>query len=105
MAQFDAYPNPRAAQRAAFPYFVELQSDQLDHYSARLVMPLARAPAEVEALPRRLAQRVTVAGERLFPAPHLMAALPRGALQHPVANLRGDAAALLDALDAVVSGV
>ena len=43
MAQFDAYDNPSAGQREAFPYFVVLQSDQLNHYSTRLVMPLARA--------------------------------------------------------------
>ena len=105
MAQFDAYANPSAGQREAFPYFVVLQSDQLDHYSTRLVMPLARAPAQVPELPRRLSQPVSLLGERLYPAPHLVAALPRTLLKRPVGSLRGDAAALIDALDAVVSGV
>ncbi len=105
MAQFDAYDNPSAGQREAFPYFVVLQSDQLDHYSTRLVMPLARAPARVTELPRRLSQPVLLLGERLYPVPHLVAALPRALLKRPVGSLRGDAAALIDALDAVASGV
>lgn len=105
MAQFDAYENPSAAQREAFPYFVVLQSDQLDHYSTRLAMPLARTSAGAAHMPRRLSQVVTVRGERLYLAPHLVAALPRAVLRRPVGSLRGDAAALIDALDAVISGV
>ena len=105
MAQFDAYDNPSAGQREAFPYFVVLQSDQLNHYSTRLVMPLARAPSPLPDLPRRLSQPVTLLGERLFPVPHLVAALPSKLLKRPVGSLRADAVALVDALDAVVSGV
>ncbi len=105
MAQFDAYENPSVAQREAFPYFVVLQSDQLDHFSTRLAMPLTRAPSPAAHTPKRLAQAVTVRGERLYLAPHLVAALPRNLLRRPVASLRGEAAALVDALDAVISGV
>ena len=79
MAQYDVYPNPTAAQREAFPYFVVLQSDQLAQFSTRLVMPLARAPVPAGVLPRRLSQTVQVAGERLMLAPQLCAALPERA--------------------------
>lgn len=106
MAQFDVYPNPSVPQREAFPYFVVLQSDQLSHFSTRLAMPLSRvsmAPTVVP--PRRLAQAVVVGGERLYPAPHLVAALPRAVLREPVQSLRTEAGVLVDALDAVVSGV
>ncbi|MFN7726909.1 MAG: CcdB family protein [Rubrivivax sp.] len=105
MAQFDVFENPNAAQRASFPYFVVLQSDQLDHFRTRLVMPLARLAAPPLEAPRRLAQTVQVRGERLHLAPHLTAALPTAALKQAVHSLRADAAVLVDALDAVVSGV
>lgn len=105
MAQFDVYDNPSAPQRAAFPYYVVLQSDQLDRVSTRLVMPLARAPAPPASAPRRLTQAVTVGSERLFLAPHLVAALPNRLLRHSVASLKQEAAVIIDALDAVVSGV
>ncbi len=105
MPQYDVYPNPTAAQRDAFPYFVVMQSDQLSLYSTRLVMPLARAALPAGALPRRLSQSVEVDGERLLLAPQLCAALPVRLLRKPVASLRASAAALTDALDAVISGV
>ena len=105
VAQYDVYPNPTPAQREAFPYFVVLQSDQLAQFSTRLVMPLARAAVPLGALPRRLSQAVEVGGERLLLAPQLCAALPERLLRKPVASLRTQAAALVDALDAVVSGV
>lgn len=105
MSQFDAYENPTIAQREAFPYFVVLQSDQLDQYSTRLVMPLARSAVQPAALPRRLSQTVEVRGERLYLAPHLCATLPQRVLKRPVVSLRADARSFVDALDAVVSGV
>jgi toxin CcdB len=105
VAQYDAYDNPSASQREAFPYFVQLQNDQLADFSTRLVMPLARLPAAPADLPRRLAQPVQVRGERLYPAAHLCAAVPARLLRRPVATLVGQAGVFVDALDAVVSGV
>ena len=106
MSQFDVFENPNRAQRAGFPYLVVLQSDQLDHFSTRLVMPLVRMPNPPAMLPRRLAQTVRVAGEALHLAPHLSASLPeRLLLRHPVASLRSQSDTLREALDAVISGV
>lgn len=105
MAQFDAFDNPNAAQREAYPYVVVLQSDLLDSYSTRLAMPLVRGPGPARRLPHRLAETVVVSGERLFLAAHLCAAVPARLLRRPVESLRDQSAAIRDALDAVVSGV
>jgi toxin CcdB len=105
MAQYDVYENPTPAQRSAFPYFVVMQSDQLSHFSTRLVMPLARSKPPRGTVPRRLAQTVLVDGEALLMSPQLCAALPERLLRRPVASLRASAAVLTDALDAVISGV
>jgi len=105
MAQYDVFPNPSAAQREAYPYFVALQSDLLQPFSTRLAMPLSRSRLEASELPRRLTQTVQVAGEQLRLAPHLCTALPERLLRAPVASLRAQSHLLLDALDAVVSGV
>jgi toxin CcdB len=104
-AQFDVFENPNRVQREGFPYLVVIQSDQLDHYSTRLVMPLARLAKVPSVLPRRLTQTVRVAGEALHPAAHLSAPLPHRILARPVASLATQADILRDALDAVVSGV
>ena len=105
MAQFDVYPNPTAAMREAYPYFVVLQSDLLQPFSTRLAMPLSRSRVETSPLPRRLAQTVQVGGEQLRLAPHLCTALPERLLKGPVASLRAQSHLFVDALDAVVSGV
>lgn len=105
ISQFDVFENPSHAQRPGFPYLVVMQSDQLDHYSTRFVMPLARLATVPAVLPRRLTQTVRVAGESLHPAAHLSAPLPRQALVNPVDSLRTQADVLRDALDAVISGV
>ena len=105
MAQFDAFANPNVGQRVAFPFVVVMQSDQLRHHSTRFVMPLARLPRAPADAPRRLALTVEVNGERLYLAPHLSAALPAGLLKAPVVSLKREADVLIDALDAMVSGV
>lgn len=105
VAQYDVHANPNVAQRPAFPFVVEMQSDQLAQHTTRLVMPLARLPRPPVAQPRRLSQAVTVEGEALYPAAHLCGALPARVLRQPVGNLRPQSHSLVDALDAVVSGL
>ena len=105
MKQFDVYTNRTAAQRDAFPYFVVLQSDQLSQFSTRLVMPLARVTLPLGVLPRHLLQTVEVAGEKLFLAPLLSAALPEQLLRKPVQSLKQSATVFAESLDAVISGV
>ena len=105
MAQFDVFENPDRAQREGFPYLVVMQSDQLDHFSTRFVMPLIRMANPPAMLPRRLTQTVKVGGEALHLAPHLSASVPERQLRRPVASLRSQADMLRDALVAVISGV
>ena len=105
MAQFDVFEDPNRVQREGFPYLVVMQSDQLDHYSTRLVMPLTRMVNPPTVLPRRLTQTVKVDGEAMQPAAHLSASVLERLLRDPVVSLRSQAEALRDALDAVRSGV
>jgi toxin CcdB len=105
MAPFDVYANPTAASRDGYPYLVVLQSDQLDHLSMRLVMPLQRLGCAPVAMPGRLAQMVLIAGETLRPAAHQCAAMPARWLRKPIATLTAEQATLRDVIDAAVSGV
>jgi toxin CcdB len=50
-------------------------------------------------------QTVDVNGETLYLAAHQCAAVPAKLLKKPVASVAVQAAAVIDALDAVVSGV
>jgi len=105
MAQFDVYANPTAASRDGYPYLVVLQSDQLDHLSTRLVMPLQRLERSHGDMPRRLAQWVSIAGEALHPAAHQCVAMPARLLRKPVASLVAEQGTLRDVIEAVISGV
>jgi toxin CcdB len=105
MRQFEAFANPNVAQRPAFPYVVVMQSGQLQHHSTRLVMPLARLPRAPESAPRRLSSAVSIAGETLYPAAHLCGALPARLLRQSAGLLREQSHVLVDALDAVISGI
>lgn len=103
MAQYDVYPNPTPG--TGFPFLVDLQSPQLDRLPTRLVMPLQRLSRAPEGLPRRLVRPVNIMGEDLYLAAHQCAALPARGLRRRVATLAAQSALVLDALDAVVSGV
>ena len=105
MAQWDVYTNPSPVARALIPYVVVLQSDLLDVLPTRLVAPLSRSTVAAPLLPRRLAPRFDVAGETLTFKPHEAGTLPARLLSKTVGSLRHEAHRLIDALDAVTSGV
>jgi len=105
MPQWDVYLNPVTRAREQIPYLVVLQSDLLDALPTRLVVPLSRSQVVSAGLPQRLAPNFEVAGERLVLKPHEAGTLPARALGAAVASLRSEAHRIVDALDAVVSGV
>jgi toxin CcdB len=104
MAQWDVYPNPVAASRERIPYLVVVQSDLLDMLPTRLVAPLSRTEVE-RGWPRRMAPTFEVAGETLRLKPHETGVVTARALRQPVGNLRPQSHLIIDALDAVVSGL
>jgi toxin CcdB len=105
MAQWDVYANPVARARDEIPYLVVLQSDLLDALPTRLVAPLSRSLVAGPRLPQRLAPQFDVAGERLALKAHEAGTLFARGLGRPVASLRAESHRIVDALDAVVSGV
>ncbi|MFO1287165.1 MAG: CcdB family protein [Rubrivivax sp.] len=59
----------------------------------------------MEGLPRRLAQTMIIDGEAFYLAAQQCAPLPANLLHRPVASVADQRAAVIDALDAVISGV
>lgn len=105
MAQWDVYPNPVVRAREELPYLVVLQSDLLNTLPTRLVAPLSRSTVDARALPTRLAPAFEVEGQRMVLKAHEAGTILARALGHPVASLRTESYRLIDALDAVISGV
>ena len=57
------------------------------------------------SFPTGLSQPIEIKGERLYPSAHFVAAILANLLKKPVTTVSADRAVILDALDAVVSGV
>ena len=105
MAQWDVYANPVARAQDEIPYLVVVQSDLLSALPTRVVVPLSRSAVRARGLPDRMAPRVEVVGETLVPKPHEAGPIAARALGRPVGNLKAASFVIIDALDAVISGV
>ena len=104
MAQYDVFANPSSSAATGIPYVVVIQSDLLDALATRLTMPLAVLDY-MGKVPTALCPVVTVKGQRLHALAHYAAPLPTKLLRRPVDNVAAQAAALVSALDTVLSGI
>jgi toxin CcdB len=105
MAQWDVHANPLARSKDDIPYLVVVQSDLLDRLPTRLVLPLSRSLPTGPGMPERLAPLFDLAGEALRLKPQEAGTLPARALGPAVGSLREQSHRIVDALDAVISGI
>ena len=105
MAQWDVYANSSAASRGEVPYFVDVQSDLLRGVPTRFVMPLMRPGRSLSGLPSRMSPQFEIEGVKLLLVPQEAGPLDSRRLKRPVASLRTESHRIVDALDAVISGV
>lgn len=105
VAQWDVYANPNPGSRVEVPYLVDVQSDLLRAVPTRLVVPLAPPRRRLSGGPQRMSPVFLVQDLQLLLVPQEAGPVDARVLRQPVANLRPDAHRIIDALDAVVSGV
>ncbi len=105
MAQWDVHANPQARSKDDIPYLVVVQSDLLDRLPTRLVLPLSRSLPTGAGMPERLAPLFDLAGEALRLKPQEAGTVPARALGPVVASLRDQSHRIVDAIDAVISGI
>lgn len=104
MAQYDVFANPSSSAANGIPYVVVIQSDLLDALATRLTVPLAQIDKATK-VPAALCPVIVVKGKRLYALAHYAAPLPARLLRRPVDNVAAQAAALVSAVDAVLSGI
>jgi toxin CcdB len=105
MAQFDVYRNPNAATRARVAYLLDVQSDLLEPLATRIVVPLCK-PEVLSGKPaERLNPAFEVEGRKLLMLTPELAGVSRKALGERVANLAAERAAIIAALDLVLTGI
>lgn len=96
MARFDVYRGPGGE------LLLDCQADVLSHFETRFVVPLLPAKGAVQA--DRLHPRLVVEGDEVLMVTHLASAVPRKMLRGRVTNLRADEAAIMNALDMLLTG-
>lgn len=104
MAQYDVFPNPSSSSANGIPFVVVIQSDLLEGLATRLTLPLADMDFQ-GPVPTALCPVITVQGRRLHALAHFATPLPAKALRRPVDNVAAQASALVQAIDAVLSGL
>lgn len=98
MSRFDLYK-----ARVGDGYVLDLQTDLLEVQSTRMVAPVLPADQVARRI-KTLHPEVEVNGKPFVMATHLMAAVPKTALQNPVANLADHADDITRALDLLFQG-
>ena len=105
MAQWDVYPNPSLRMRETYPYLVDVQSDLLSALETRLVIPLAPMQTQPAQVPQRLCPLFRVDGKELALLAQEAGPIDARLLKKRLVSLRSEAHRIVDALDAVVSGI
>ena len=105
MTQWDVYANPSLRSRDELPYLIDVQSALLSDLGTRLVVPLSRHAQAPTGLPTRMTPLFTIGPQLLRLVPQEAGAIDATLLRRPLVSLRAEAHRIVDALDAVVSGV
>jgi toxin CcdB len=103
MARFDVYRNPITADRAAFPYVLEIQSNLLSHFVERVCVPLAK-PGAFPGMTQRFNPSIDVADKPVFLHPLGIAVFLIPELRKPVAHAQANALEIETALDMLLRG-
>ena len=102
MARFDVYPNPDAGERAAIPYWLDLQNNFME-VDTRVVVPLHTAN-RFHPLVSKLNPVLVVEGRDCVMNTSALGAVAATDLARPVANLRAQQIDIQQALDTVFGG-
>src|SRR5262245_50141830 len=105
MSQFTVYKNKNPRSRTTFPFLVDVQADLLDELETRVVAPLTKAPALSRKPISRLTPSVEVDGENYLMITPQLAGIARSDLGAIVGSLSEQRAAIIGALDLLVTGV
>jgi|OM-RGC.v1.030236535 CcdB protein. len=103
MAQFDVFRNPNPGTRASYPYLLDVQSLLFRDLSTRVVIPLAIASTEREAM-QRLTPMLEVRGERLLLMTPQLAGVTLDALGEFVESVADQRDLIVNALDFLLTG-
>jgi len=103
MPRFDVWTNPSRRTAREIPFLLSVQHELFDDLATVVVVPCFRA----SAVPRpftKLTPTIELAGERVVVMMPELSGVPRSALGEKVGNAAAESAAILGALDFLISG-
>lgn len=103
MRQYDICRNPDRATRQKLPYFVVLQSDLLERLATVIVAPAI--PQNAAPAIARLNPTIVIEGKTHAVTMQDMAGVPRSRLGAVVANISGQHAEFVAAIDLIFTGI
>jgi len=103
--QFDVYRNPSSRMREQYPFVVDVQRDLLGSLATRMVVPLAITQLVSNDVPRNLCPVFHVQGQQLMLLPLEAAPIPKKNVENRCAIDQRSAGEIVDAMDAVMSGI
>ena len=103
MARFDVYPNPETGDRTTVPYLLDVQNNFLDYVETRCVVPL-HLSSRFSNRVRILNPEFNVAGKSVVMNTAAIGAIPANELRRSIANMAGEQADIIDALDTLFGG-
>ncbi|MFT4195407.1 CcdB family protein [Ottowia sp.] len=98
MARFDVYANPDPSERAAVPFFLDVQNDFLGGLHTRVMVPLY-AGARFSVRIKNMNPELQAAGKAVVMDTASIGALPTAELRRPVDNFARYQVEIQDALD------
>jgi toxin CcdB len=102
MARFDVYQNPDADERAAVPFWLDVQNTFIE-VDTRVVVPL-HAANRFRTLVRNLNPVLVVEGRNVVMNTSALGAVPITDLHRPVGNLKAQQVDIQEALDTLLGG-
>ena len=105
MAQFTAYRNSNAANRATIPLLLDVQSELIATLQTCVVIPLYTEAAMKGKILKTLTPVLAIEGKRYVMVTPQLAGIPRKLLGAPAADLSIYRADILAAMDMLVSGI
>jgi toxin CcdB len=105
MAQFSVHRNPNAASRAAMPYLLDVQSDLIKDLGTRVVVPLCLASSAKGRLIKTLMPVFEIEGKSYAMLTPQLAGIAKQKLGAKIADVAGQRAQILAALDLLITGI
>lgn len=105
MPQFSVYRNPSPASCDKIPFLLDVQSDLVSELATRVVVPLSPLDGSGAVPMRTLSPVLEVAGAAHVMLTPQLAGIPRRELGEGVADLSGQRAEIMAALDFLFTGV